>query len=120
MSTIVRELWGRFPSFLKLKNKTLLDLVGDLPNSGKGLRVIPTVWHQIGRENSWFEIDRVELEERTGKSTIYGTKVENGQRQEKIAPIHGSYTRNWRFYEDPAAIRALERKLHIKSPESSS
>ncbi|KAI8921725.1 hypothetical protein BC831DRAFT_475909 [Entophlyctis helioformis] len=116
MSAVVRELWGKYPSFLKLRgNKTLLDLVEHLPNHGAGVRVAPSVWHQRGKQHSWYEVDRIEYNAETNKSEVFGLKVVEGVRSAQVARIGTAFTNNWRFYTAPDETRALERKLGVES-----
>ncbi|KAH6571997.1 hypothetical protein BASA50_001562 [Batrachochytrium salamandrivorans] len=115
MAAVVREIWGKYPSFLKLaRTKTLLDLIVDLPNSGHGRRVAPTIWHKRGKKLSWYEIDRIELDPETSNATIFGTKVLEGVRADRIAPIGIAFTENWAFHYSPKEMETIESKLSLK------
>ncbi|KAL2913044.1 hypothetical protein HK105_207499 [Polyrhizophydium stewartii] len=115
MSAVVRELWGRYPSFLKLGPKTLLHLVGDLPAGGKGCRVVPAVWIARGKKASWYEVDRIEYDRATSNATIYGYKVMDGVRSPEARRIGTAFEENWRFYEAPEDVRTIERKLNLET-----
>lgn len=62
MATIIREIWGAHPSFLKFPTKrNLLELVAHTPNSGVGLRVVPTVWYKKNWHDSFWTVTEVKM-----------------------------------------------------------
>ena len=45
MASVVKEIFGHFPSFLKLNSKkSLWDVINHLPKYGIGTCVIPSKW----------------------------------------------------------------------------
>ncbi|KAI9017233.1 hypothetical protein HDU85_007212 [Gaertneriomyces sp. JEL0708] len=114
MATILKQLYGHHPSFLKLSSKrSLFELIAHLPNSGKGLKVAPSEW--TGKSGCFWTIDECLVEDVT-KGKITGRLTMNATRSGKSKEIPNAHKKSWHFYAAPEETTRLEGKLGI--PES--
>ncbi|KAJ3021531.1 hypothetical protein HKX48_008293 [Thoreauomyces humboldtii] len=114
MATIIRELWGAHPAFLKTANRrNLIELIAHTPQHGKGLRVVPTIWHLKGWTDSFYTITDVQLQGDLAHGKVFGKLTWKGDAAQKPEEIRSIHKHNWHLYQPPNEARSLEMKLRI-------
>ncbi|RKO86483.1 hypothetical protein BDK51DRAFT_14694, partial [Blyttiomyces helicus] len=63
MATVIRQLWGPNPSFLRAPRKwSLFELVAHRPGRGVGLKVVPKDWDRYNDHDSYYIVSKVEFD----------------------------------------------------------
>ncbi|KAI8914921.1 hypothetical protein DFJ77DRAFT_430848 [Powellomyces hirtus] len=114
MATVIKDLWGIRPAFLKFpKQRNLVELIAHAPNAGVGLRVIPTVWHMKGWSDSFYTVTNIQLDGDMAHGKVFGKLTWRGREEPKITEIRKISKYNWHLYQPPSEMKALEMKLGI-------
>ncbi|TPX61003.1 hypothetical protein SpCBS45565_g07370 [Spizellomyces sp. 'palustris'] len=114
MATIVRELWGAHPGFLKAPSKrNLLELIAHRPEGGAGLRVVPTIWYTKGWHDCYWTVTETKLKNDMAHGKVYGRLTWRGKEVEKNDQIRAALKHKWHIYEPPHELGTLEEKLGI-------
>ncbi|KAJ3275189.1 hypothetical protein HK104_003931 [Borealophlyctis nickersoniae] len=115
MATIIRELWGLQPSFLRSvkKRKNLWEVIEHLPNRGIGMLVTEKDWWEKGWTECHWKLTRVEITDDLQQRKAFGIKTVHGvtfpeERQIK-RPRH-----EYQIYRTVQQQRALEDKMHVE------
>ncbi|KAJ3269645.1 hypothetical protein HDV01_001161 [Terramyces sp. JEL0728] len=104
MATVIKQLWGIHPPFLKLRTKkSLSQLIRHLPKQGVGYKVQPTEWFKKGKD-AYYQITKYE------GTNIYGIKVRNGLQEGNEGILQEKFN-NWAFYSTREFIETLKTKL---------
>jgi hypothetical protein len=105
MASVIKQLWGPFPSYLKLKTqKSLYQVIGHLPKYGKHALVQPTEWYPE-RTHNYYKVVRVYPVSRA----VMGIRYRR-TRQTKIHQIEGKH---WGLFYPPEVLNSIKEKLSI-------
>ncbi|KAJ3085017.1 hypothetical protein HK102_000395 [Quaeritorhiza haematococci] len=114
MATIVRELWGPHPNFLKIvSKKSLFELLAPRQADAVGTRVVPTHWHNRGLYDHYYTITDVKLKSDLRHGQAWGVRTWKNVPGKKSDPIRSALKYNWHIYMPPKEQRKLEQKLRI-------
>ena len=101
MASVVKELFGKPPSFLKVKaSKSLWHLTHHLPNYGIGYLVQPAEWYQLG-SSKYFKITKVYQVYFTNKGVkhVHGKLCYEGKEEEEKEQLLSNQFKHWGFYQ---------------------
>ncbi|KAI9316553.1 hypothetical protein DFJ73DRAFT_373953 [Zopfochytrium polystomum] len=117
MATIIRELWGVRPAFLKggySSSRTLLKLLTPMENHGVGARVIPVADFTHGKLDSFWTITRVDYPNGNFRSgQVFGLRKVRGKQSRRPVQI-SNIDDAWRLHLQPAEAQQIKSKLGIK------
>ncbi|TPX44790.1 hypothetical protein SeMB42_g04208 [Synchytrium endobioticum] len=114
MATVLRQLYGHHPSFLKQKTvRNLLELCILLPNQGVGVNVTPADWYKSGWHDSYWTIASVELNPDWRSGTVWGIQTWKSKTSPTHQPIPRASVANWHLHQPPEMHRHLANKLGI-------
>ncbi|KAI9202901.1 uncharacterized protein BJ171DRAFT_476379 [Polychytrium aggregatum] len=108
MATIVKELWGAHPTFIRqLTRKSIFDLARSAPNGGAGLRIASTEHYRKGMHDSFYTITTVKDQD------AYGVLTWKGKQGPAPVRIPKADAGKWHLYEPPHELKTIEEKLRI-------
>lgn len=105
MATVIKQIWGTHPSFLKLKShKSLYQVIAHLPKYGRDTLVQPVEWYPQ-RTHNYYKIVRTYPTSRT----VFGIRYRKTRRT-KVHEIEGRF---WGLFHPPRVLESIQKKLQI-------
>ncbi|KAJ3215212.1 hypothetical protein HDU67_000699 [Dinochytrium kinnereticum] len=114
MATVIRELFGHHPKFLRAPaNRNLFDYLSILPDR-ESIRVVRKEWFQQGNTDSYWTLVRSKsTKEENGSPLLMGHLTWKGKMDKKIRRIPDADVKAWHIYQDPSDFISIASKLKI-------